>query len=202
MEYFWCNNFLNRDDKRVFDCNVKLAVYLHYLGWIIAAVLIGAEWKTSYTPAVLQLELFPYWLQLAVVPFQYLSLWFGHYVVQTHECFFAYTILHGYFQLKTVSAYMRYEFFKYNKMSLKEKLHSFEYQSVIGGVLLRSIKQHKRLAECVFDSWWNYKVNVDFSTILDMVKKFQMFTTSGCCYIFLLPSQYFRPLDFVISMWV
>lgn len=70
---------------------------------------------------------------------------FGYFMAIAHESFYAYIILHGFFQMHTLRAYLRHEFCQYEKVDLNEIINSFRYQSLIDGALLRCIKQHKRL---------------------------------------------------------
>lgn len=149
-QYFWDNNFLIARVKIKFDRNAKFCVYSHWILWILAVVLIVSECCDGYRPKYICPDDWSNLAKSAVTFCICICISYGYYVANSHECYFAYTLLHSYFQMNTLSGYLRNEFLKYRKMDLNEKLRSYEYQSVIGGVLLRSIKQHKKLAEYTF----------------------------------------------------
>lgn len=148
IQYFWDNTFLSKQRKRKFCRTMKLMVYTHYLLWVSMILLTIFMGFTLYVFDHICPEDWPYLTKFAVRVYLHLACLFGIYLGTTHECFYAYNILHAYFQLNTISAYLRQEFCRYGKIILDDKMHSYKYQTLVGGVLLRCIKhKHKKLTE-------------------------------------------------------
>lgn len=146
-QYFWDNTFLSKLRKCEFYRIMKLIIYAHYLLWISITLLAIIMGFTSYVFDHICPEDWPCLTKFVVKVYLHLLISFGFYLGTTHECFYAYNILHAYFQLNTIGAYLRQEFCRYGKIILDNKMHSYKYQTLVEGVLLRCIKQHKKLTE-------------------------------------------------------
>lgn len=145
IHYFWDNNFLNKQDKRKFDRNVKIHVYLQYISYAMTIPILTCVVIAPYFPPSLCNENWPFLARFIVQIFGYICVTIGYFLAIIHESFYAYTILHGYFQMQTLKAYLRYEFLRYEKIDLTGKIYSYKYQTLIEVSLLRCIKQHKIL---------------------------------------------------------
>lgn len=124
-KFFWANK-----------SNVKIFVYSHYLLWIATIALVISMYADTYLPPYIYKDDWGCLTKFSIRLFVYLYIAFGFYMADTHECFYAYTILHVYFQLNTLNAYLLHEFHRKNKN-----------QNEINCILLRCIKQHKRVTE-------------------------------------------------------
>lgn len=146
-QYFWDNNFLNKREKRELDRNMKVYVYSHYVAWLITIVMFITMCTAPYFPQPFYND---HWSSLKkniAKTAGYLYVLFGYYLLNAHECFFAYTILHSYFQLNILRAYLLHELERYEETYLNKKLNSYRYQALVEGALLRCIKQHKIVLE-------------------------------------------------------
>lgn len=114
--------------------HIKIPIYSHYLLWFLISLLYCTLIYRPYLPIYVYNENWPFLVNFIVIINSYFLLLFGHYVAISHECFYAHSILHGYFQIKTVSVYLQKEFRKYKNN-----------QKQIENVLLCCIKQHEIL---------------------------------------------------------
>lgn len=145
MKYFWDNNFLNKHEKREYNRIVKISIFLQYISWVAILLFVIAIFTAQYFPRIIYNEHWPKSTKLVVKTVAYLYTFIAYYMAITHVCFYVYTILHGYLQMKTLKAYLRHEFREYEKIDLNKKMYSYKYQSLVGGAFLRCIKQHKRV---------------------------------------------------------
>lgn len=147
VQCFWDYSFLNEAEKRKFDHHAKVSIYSHYIAWVITVVTFIFLCTAPYFPPAVYNEDWSYLGRFFVKTCGYVYVLFGFYLLTTHECFCAYTVLHGYFQLNTLKAYLRHEFQRYAKVDLEDKIKSFKYQALIEGALLRCTKHHKKLVK-------------------------------------------------------
>lgn len=144
-QYFWDNNFFIKREKLEYDFKVKMSVFAHYASWFIIVLVCISIITTPFFPQTIFNEEWSYLTQLFVKASAYLFVLFGYYIVATYEGFYAYTILHAYFQMNILTVYLRHEFRHYENMDLSDKIYSYRYQTLIQSALLRCIKQHKRV---------------------------------------------------------
>lgn len=147
VQSFWHNHFLNESEQCKINRSGKISVYLHYIFLVFAVLALITQCTSSYLPQTIFNENWSDLTKIFLKAFIYFAFLFGYYLAVAHVSLYAHTILHGYFQMKTLTAYLQHEFREYAKIEdEKEKINSYRYQTLIEGALLRCIKQHKRIA--------------------------------------------------------
>lgn len=145
--YFWNQTILEKGQKRIFQLEAKISIYAHHMVWIFTLLLFISLTFTPFLPRFLYGANWPNWAIIIMKYLFYMFFWTGYYIGNSHEAFYAHIILHGYFQMNIMIAYLRQEFRKYKNMSVNTKVYSYRYQKAIEKVLLHIIKQHQQLTE-------------------------------------------------------
>lgn len=143
IDYFWNNNFIHTHEK--LNRIVTTYVYLQWCLWFTAITTNIGVWTSNYFPQILYANS-SIFMKILLRLFAYFCFTFGYYVALTHESYYVYIILHGYLQIYTLKAYLQQEFRRYENFDLNTQINSYRYQSLIEGVFLRCIKQHKIIA--------------------------------------------------------
>lgn len=145
--YFWDNNFYKQREKRIYQLELKIAIYAHHMVWILTLLLFISLFFFFFIPRFLYSDDWPYWAKLTIKYSFYIYFLAAYYIGCSHEAFYGHIILHSYFQMNTLIVYLRETFGKYRKMKMSSKIDSFNYQNIVKNVFLLCIKQHQQLTE-------------------------------------------------------
>lgn len=108
LKYFWNNRFLTPAEKRKFDKEVKIFIYLIILLWLITTVLI-ANFCTptfKYSKLIFNDEWYVIIKSTVKLIFVF-NIAFGYYIGNANVCYCVYIILHYYFQMTVLRAYIK-----------------------------------------------------------------------------------------------
>lgn len=146
IKQFWSKNLLNNREKRSFFRNIRFFVFLHFLLWCLA---LTAALMLNEMPNVFPIFFFnkklPFWGEIIYKICMYMFIFFGYYVGNAHECYFAYNILQTYFQMTILISYIRSGMGEYKKLKLVEKIRSETYQEQAREIFQRSIRHYNCL---------------------------------------------------------
>lgn len=145
--FFWNADFFTPQEKLVNERDVKIYIIFHWILWFLAILLLFVLIFIFSLPEFLYNNNWPFSLIQIIKILFFVYYITGYYIGNSHECWYAYVILHGYYQMKVIVVYLRQEFLKYKEMTFIEKIDCEEYQKAIELVFLRCIQQHQRLTE-------------------------------------------------------
>lgn len=146
---FWTHDLLSAKQKRMFHNEMTGFVLLQLFFWLLALAVIIA----SLAPNI-HFSKFVYndqWSLINKITFKICLLIFvscGYFVGEATECYYVYIVLHNYFQMKILMAFMKAALAKYKCVRFDEKIFDGEYQVAVGEVLRRSIRHFQELKMC------------------------------------------------------
>lgn len=144
--FFWSNKVLKERNKRIFAYTINAVSFLHLILWCLATVMvILANKEANIYLELVYNENWPYFYKTVHKTITFIFIVFGFFTGTAHECYYAYNILHGYFQMDILMAYLNQEMEKYENMTLKDKVLSELYQSETRKILRRCISHYQKL---------------------------------------------------------
>lgn len=143
---FWSHDFLSENQKRSYDNEMTTFVLLHLAFWLLA--LIATIMSLAPNNFFAKFIFNDNWSVYNKIAFRVCFFVFvacGYFVGNANECYCAYLVLHSYFQMRTLMAFMREALGEYKEMGFDKKLFNGAYQLVVEEVLRRSIQQYQTL---------------------------------------------------------
>lgn len=141
-EQFWPNDLLTEIDRNA----IKYFTLQQYLLWCFALMFLinMAIFSITYPEFIYKSYYSSNVKRAFGIWFLFYST-FGYYMGTAAETYFAYTILHCYFQIKVIVYNIRNEFKNYDNIPFKQKKYSELYQKAVHNILKKSIEQYQML---------------------------------------------------------
>lgn len=142
---FWSIDSLTLKEKRNFHNETTTFVLMQFLLWCLALITIGSFFTTDL--ALLKFIFNEEWTLFIKTIFKIcfiVFVSFSYYAANTILCYYAYIILHNYFQMKILMACIKTTG-KYKRRNLKNKTFNNTYQFEMRDIFMRSIKQFQIL---------------------------------------------------------
>lgn len=153
LKNFWSNDFLTAKEKQKFTTKINFFVFLIYILWFLACVLTLTTFVVPFKyPKYIHKEEWLYIVRKTAEILIFVLFAGGCYIGNTGLCYFIYIILHSYFQMIIVRAYITKAVKKYEEIPLKDKIFDKTFQLEIGLILKRSIRQYQKL-KWLFKFW-------------------------------------------------
>lgn len=144
---FWGDDFFTMRERFIKKLGVNISVAAHWLLWIVMLTLhVVLSFVVVPPNIVYNNDLSTFSLMTSRVLFSFYSLC-GYFLGNMHVCYYGYSILHGYFQMKVLINYLRHEFREHREQKILEKISDRKYQKSIGKLFVRCVKQHRNLIE-------------------------------------------------------
>lgn len=144
---FWSYDFLPSTQKRQFEREIMVFVLLQFTFWLFALILT----IISLAPNIIIYPQFVFDFLRPIMPKFFFKIGFsifmacGYFLGNATECYYAYVVLHNYFQMKTLMAFINEALGRYKKISFNRKMFDSEYQLAVEEVLRRAIQQFHQL---------------------------------------------------------
>lgn len=134
------------DEKKSLLDTMRLFTFLEILFWILAILtIILIEIEPFKHPKFIYDENWSIYIEILYKSSFLFSCIFGYYIGNSNQTYFAYAILHNYYQIQILISYIKSGIQRYEKMALASKISSVWYQKTAHEVLLRSIQQYQKL---------------------------------------------------------
>lgn len=145
-KFFWSNNFLTAKEKRCFNQERNIFVYVIYVAWSIGfAVAIMTLTMPFEYPKYMFVDKWHFIFKKSVRFFVFLLLFCGYYIENSGISYYAYGILHSYFQMIILRRYIKKTIKNCGKHTLKDKVSDKNYQREMQVIFKRCIHHYQKL---------------------------------------------------------
>lgn len=143
---FWSHEFLKRKEKRNLYYEMTAFVVLHLLLWLFAlTIIIGVLVSNASSSNFVFNDEWPFLSKIIFKLSVSITTVFGYFTGNATECYYAYIVLHNYFQMRILMVFVRQAVKKFKERSLKQKIFDNTYQLEVQEILRQTIEQFQRL---------------------------------------------------------
>lgn len=144
--YFWSNEFLTLNENNKMKNRRLLFTIIQSMFWVMSFMLfirLKIE-HIAYSKFALNDDT-PIYIGYTYRTVFYIAFVCGYFIGNSYESYYIYIILHNYFQLKMLSAYICYKMKRYVKLPFKRKWNSNFHQNEVCSMFIVSIKQFQKI---------------------------------------------------------